>query len=288
VLETSVQVIGEREPGRAHDRWVADRQALERVVKLAIDWCLQARPDRAVTLQSGATPAVFIRRADSAVERTRAVLYTDYLTTVRSIGEDRHRAVAIAPGYGRVTVVEGGRWLDRVGWRPTTVEAMTDFLKAVSAEVVYGRIRRTDQLSEAEFPEAFKSLPLVRTNLDAIAHQDHLAIDIHAIQLLGPGYRGRIPSVPGWRVTELTHSSTLLEHPNPRAWLRQITLEEAMDRKSVPDVELVNEARTKSYSPKAHITDRQPSPPERPDEWPKGIDHRTLCRVPQATSAQAR
>ena len=85
VVEARVRVLGRRVADR-RDRWAADRAALHRVLAAATRWCLQARPDRGVTLQDGAMPALLVRRCDSAFERLRGVMEESRWATLRSVG----------------------------------------------------------------------------------------------------------------------------------------------------------------------------------------------------------
>jgi hypothetical protein len=228
VIEASLRIAGQRIPGRGRPRWVPDRDALERVIQAGTNWCLEARPDRAVTLGSGANPQLLVRRCESPSERVRAVLHRDFITTFSSIGDDRYRSLVFAPRYGRVTVLEGGPCLHRAGWRPT-IDALTDFLSSVCADVVYARVRREADHNRAVFPEgSHRRDRLHWYERDAIAYEDHLAPDAFAIQVLGPGYKAKVPTGDDWRRTELSNDRILLQHLDQDAWFREITLEDAL------------------------------------------------------------
>jgi hypothetical protein len=242
VIDASLRIVGQRVAGPGRTNWSADRDALERVVEAATDWCLGARPDRAVTINSGVLPTMLVRRGDSPYARVRAVLYRDFLTTFSSIGDDRFRIVAVHPDDGRVSLLEGGPGLHRSGWRPT-VAAVTEFLASVSAELVYARVRREYDIHRAESPETVGADRLRAYHWDAIPYEDHLAPDAYAVQLLGPGYQGRLPKGDEWNTTELPAGRVLLEHADPARWFDEITLQDAIRGEPVPSRALLARAR---------------------------------------------
>jgi hypothetical protein len=225
------------------DRWAANRAALDRVLKAATRWCLEARPDRGVTLQHGAMPALLVRRCDSPRGRLRDVMGDAGWTTLRSVGNDCFRSATVAPKEGRVTIVEGGPVVHRAGWRPS-VAAATEFLRVVSPDAVYGFARRVSRLTDAEFPNPRSTDRLQTSQLDAVAHEERFAPDAFAIQLLGPGYAGRIPAGEDWRETKLGGGRVLLEHIDPAPWFDEVTLEEALGGESVLRRAVVERARS--------------------------------------------
>jgi hypothetical protein len=241
VIEARVRVLGRRVVN-GRERWAANRASLDRVLASAARWCLEARPDRGVTLQHGAMPALLVRRCESPFERLREAMGDELWTTLRSIGNERFRSATVAPNEGRVTVLEGGPVIYRNGWRPS-VAAATTFLREVSADTVYGFARRVSTAADAEFPNPGSSDRMQQSQLDAIAHEEHLAPDAFAIQLLGPGYAGRIPAGEGWRTSELAAGRVLVESTDPAPWFEEITLEEAMGGESVPRSAVVERAR---------------------------------------------
>ena len=242
VVEARVRVLGRRVVN-GRDRWAANRAALDRVLRTASRWCLEARPDRGVTLRRGAMPELLVRRCDSPYGRLRDVMGDAGWTTLRSVGNERFRSATVAPDEGRVTIVEGGPVVHRAGWRPS-VAAATEFLRAVSADVVYGFTRRVSRLTDAEFPNPQSTDRLQTSQLDAVAHEERFAPDAFAIQLLGPGYAARIPIGEDWREIQLGAGRVLLEHTDPAPWFDEITLEEALAGESVPRRGVVERARS--------------------------------------------
>ena len=242
VIEARVRVLGRRVVN-ARDRWAADRDALDRVVEAAARWCLDARPERGITLQHGAMPTLLVRRCDSPYERLRDAMGDAAWTTLRSVGNDRFRSATVAPDEGRVTVVEGGPIVHRAGWGPS-LAAATQFLRVVSTDAVYGLVRRVSRLTDAEFPSPRSTDRLRTSQLDAVAHEERFAPDAFAVQLLGPGYAGRIPAGEDWRETDVGAGRVLLEHVDPAAWFDEVTLEEALRGESVPRRGVVEHARS--------------------------------------------
>jgi hypothetical protein len=242
VIEARVRVLGRRVVN-GRDRWTASRAALDRVLEAATRWCLEARPDRGVTLQHGARPTLLVRRCDSPYARLRDVMGDAGWTTLRSVGNDRFRSATVAPAEGRVTIVEGGPIVHRAGWRPS-VTAATEFLRVVSADAIYAFARRVSRLTDAEVPSPQSTDRLQTSRLDAIAYEERFAPDAFAIQLLGPGYAGRIPAGEDWRETELGAGRVLLEHIDPAPWFDEVTLEEALGGESVPRRGVVQRARS--------------------------------------------
>ena len=239
VIEGHIRVLGRRVIDGV-DRWAADRAALDRVLEAATSWCLEARPDRGITLRHGSQPALPLRRCESPYGRLREVMGDSGWTTLRSIGDDRFRSVTAAPNEGRVTIVEAGPIVHRAGWRPS-VRAATQLLRLVSEDAVYGFVRRVSSLASTEFAwlstDRLQSLSLVA------AHEERFAPDAFAIQLLGPGYEARIPTRARWRKTELVAGRVLLEHIEPAPWFDELTLEEAVAGESVPRRAVIAAAR---------------------------------------------
>ncbi|MFL5930223.1 MAG: hypothetical protein ACJ75P_03110 [Gaiellaceae bacterium] len=242
VIEARIRVLGRRVMN-GRERWAANRAALDRVLEAATRWCLEARPDRGVTLQHTAMPALLVRRCDSPYGRLRDVMGDAGWTTLRSIGNDRFRSTTVAPDEGCVTIVEGGPVLHRAGWHPS-VAAATELLRVVSADAVYGFARRVSRLADAEVPVRQATDRLQTSPLEAIAHEERFVPDAFPIQLLGPGYAGRIPAGEDWRETELGAGRVLLEHVDPAPWFDEITLEEALAGDSVPRSRVVQRARS--------------------------------------------
>jgi len=231
IVKAQLRVLGQRVPD-AHERWAADRAALGRVTHAAVSWCMQNRPDRGVTISRDALPTLLVRRCDPPLARFNEVLADDaFWVTLNSVGDERFRSVRVEPRSGGVVIAEGGPVLHRAGWN-RSVNAVTAFMRAASADTVYGFIRRTTAGTNPD-PELGDRLYRNRS-LDAAAHEDHYAPDAYAVQLLGPSYAGRIPTGADWTTTELDAGRVLVEHNAPDAWFEEPTLEQAVYGERMP------------------------------------------------------
>lgn len=243
-VTANVRVLGRRVVN-SRDRWAADRSALDRVVEAAVDWCLECRPERAVTLQHDVLPPLIVRRCDSPLERLRDVLHDYGRATLSSIGDECFRDVQVRPGYGLVTVTEGGPVLHRAGWRPS-VAAAAALVRHLSADAVYAHVRRVASILDAHTDLHPDRLPT--SWFDATAHEERLVPDAFGIQLLGQGHAGRIPAGEDWRRSDLGGGRVMLEHADPAAWFGELTLEQAMRGESIPSARLLERARA-SFGP---------------------------------------
>ena len=241
VMETRVRVLGRRVLDGPRDRWAADREALHRVLQAATSWCLEARPDCGVTLQHGAMAPLLVRRCDDPCERLRDVIGENMSTTLRSVGAERFRSVTVTPEDGGVRLVEGGPFLHRAGWQHP-VAAAIEFACLVAADAVYAYVQRNPDRGEAESGDA-ETDRLRGSTLDAIAHEERLAPDAFAIQLLGPGYGGRIPGGDAWHATPLPQERVLLEQVELGPWFDELSIDEAWDGESLPRRTALERAR---------------------------------------------
>jgi len=210
-----------------------------RRVPAAVSWCLEARPDRGVTLGGVGRPTLLLRRCDAPLERLREVIGDEDNVTLASIGDERFRWLTIEPGTGGVRVVEGGPVLHRAGWR-LSAAAVTELVRDLSPDVVYASVRRTG-------PSAPGDRLRMAWGEDA-SHEEHLAPDAFPIQMLGPGYAGWVPDTEDWRATDLGDGRVLLEHVDPAAWFAEVTLEAAFRGETIPSVTLLDRARA-SFGP---------------------------------------
>jgi len=242
VIEAGVRVLGRRVTN-GRDRWAADRTALLRVVAVAVEWCLQSRPDLGVTIRGSGGPTLLVRRCDCARDKLLDAAGGRGRTTLCSVGADRFRGAVVAPAEGRVTVFEGGPLLHAAGWRPS-VDACRGFLQSVSDDIVYGRVRQAHQLRDAEAGYRERKERLGSARMDATAHEDHGVPDAFAIQVLGPGYSGRLPSGTDWRFTDLGKERMLVVHCEPAPWFDELTLAEAFEGESIPRRIVLERARS--------------------------------------------
>jgi hypothetical protein len=248
LLEARLRVNGERFPQGYHYRWEADREALWRVAVAGVGWCLETPPDRGVNLQVRTLPPLPLRPADDAEALLREGLASaESLGNVvlRNLGAHRFRSVAVEPSTGRVTLVDGGSAIHGDGWEDSLRE-LTDVIRAISRELVYGFIKRGTLTHPAESSWSLtQDWPQPPSGLSKRGEpfEDRHVPDAFGIQLLGPGFAGRIPTGLDWRHTPLDGDRVLVEHCDLDAWLRGLRLEDALKGVTQPNADLLAAAR---------------------------------------------
>ena len=158
----------------------------------------------------------------SALERTAGLGAVTHLT---SVGPDRFRTLAVEPSTGRVTLVEGGEAMAGAGWR-VTLESVREALQAIVPLAVYAFVKRGSHLLAAEYAyslvQDWPQVPRFEPDtLGAQAFEDEFAPDAFGLQLLGPGYSGRVPEGTRWKAEQLAPDSVILEHIDPAAWFAE-------------------------------------------------------------------
>jgi hypothetical protein len=202
-LECRIRVRGERYHIRYRNyRWDADEIALEGAVAVALRWCLGNGPNLPLQLKVGLIDPARLGPNDdvaalmrSALERTGAPGAVTHLT---SVGPDRFRRLVVEPSAGRVTLVEGGEGLADAGWG-ASLRGLREVLRTIAAFAVYGFVKRGSNLSVATHAYSLVNdwVPVPHfdsTTLGAQSFEDEFAPDAFGLQLLGPGFRGRVPS----------------------------------------------------------------------------------------------
>lgn len=248
LLELRMRVTGERVPlGNYKQRWAADPEALWRVVSAGVRASLDNQADRGVSLTVRTLPPLPVRASDDVEALLReGITQAEGLGTIilRSIGGTRFRSLAVEPSWGRVTLVDGGSALHGDGWVAAARE-LTDLIRATSGDLVYALVKRGSFPHGAEggrLPDRDGPPP---TGLSQLAQpfEDEYVPDAFGIQLLGPGFAGRIPSGSDWIQTPLDRERVLLEHRDLEGWLRGPRLEEALKGIAPPDSDLLATAR---------------------------------------------
>jgi hypothetical protein len=232
-ITAHVQPNGHIGGGPRRDWWISDPTDLSRVIELAEQWCLQARPDLAITVQHGAAPAIPIPRSDSPLQRVNEGPRTHW-TTLCSSAMDRWRKIVIDHhAGGTVDLIEGGTYLDRNGIEPA-VNSLKAVLNDAASHVVYGHITPIS---------AFLPSKRYKEPSTATAQADHILPDAHPIMLLGPQYPQPLPALPNWTTTPYPAQRTLLEHAHLEAWFRKRTLVDAVRGRIAPITELREQSR---------------------------------------------
>jgi hypothetical protein len=229
-LECRIRVHGERYHIRYRNYgWLADESALERAVGVALGWCVGNGANLPLQLVVGLIDPTILGPNDdvtalmrSALERTAGRGAVTHLT---SVGPDRFRTLAVEPSTGRITLVEGGEAMAGAGWR-ATLKSVREALRTIAPFAVYGFVKRGSHLWAAEYAQSLVTdwVPVPHfepTRLGAQTFEDEFAPDAFGLQLLGPGYRGRVPSGADWKAEALAPDTVLLEHVDAEAWFAE-------------------------------------------------------------------
>ena len=229
-LECRIRVRGERYHIRYRNYgWDADESALEGAVAAALRWCVGNGANLPLQLVVGLIGPTTLGPNDdvaalmrSALERTAGL---GALTRLTSVGPDRFRTLAVEPSNGRVTLVEGGEAMAGAGWRGT-LKSVREVLRMIAPFAVYAFAKRGSHVLAAELAQSLVTdwVPVPHfdpTTLGAQSFEDEFAPDAFGLQLLGPGYSGRVPDGTRWKAEQLAPDSVILEHIDPAAWFAE-------------------------------------------------------------------
>lgn len=224
-VECRIRVRGDRE--RREPRmyvWHADDEARRAVLVAADAWCRQLGPAALYALRVSTLGPVAINAAEPVVARMSDALRESSHAELSGTSGDDYRAVAARPAAGGVSLLAGIAGCDEEA-RETLVTGLVDVLRDQADAIAYGFVRRgwdlrlglvSDGLGY-DWPRRPDDEP---RGLGFAPHsfEDVFAPDAFAVQLLGPGYEGRIPDHPTWRVERVGAASTLVQHAEPEAW----------------------------------------------------------------------
>ena len=225
MLECRVRVRGERlRPEERAYRWQADPTAHEAILAAGERWCRQCGASPNQSLAVSTVPPVPLAHGEDVLERMRDEVVHGMHVAVSSVAGDEFRSVAARAHAGGVSLVMGGAWVEGGEW-PAAVEELVGLLREHAELLVYGYIRRgwavQDALLDPSLPFDWPRRPDFEPRGIGFARQafeDVYAPDAFGVQLLGPGYAGRVPEVPAWRAEPVGDESTLLVHSDPPAW----------------------------------------------------------------------
>jgi hypothetical protein len=225
LVECRMRPRGERQHIRswAH-RWIAHPDPFERLVMAGAGWCSALPAISSTNLSIDTLPRVAVNPFDDLPELLRGVIeQTGVVADLTCSGGDRYRTMAICPRDGRITLIDAGEAIGGVhGWLAPAGE-LTEFLSENIRELVYAYIKHGSSWALAVHAESLQfdwpPSPYTRwIGTRQEPFEDVYAPDAFAVQLLGPGYAGRIPTTTCWRQTQLENDSVLLEHTDPTAW----------------------------------------------------------------------
>ena len=223
LLACRVSVRGERlHQGARTYRWLPDPAAHRQFLALAEQWCRS--PKGSLCSVRSATPAVRVGPEEVVSDRLSEAFAAHEHSSLMAVSDAGLRLCTARPASGRVALVVAASSGERDWWRPALAE-LTALLRASADLLVYAHIRRGWSLIDAlegdelggDWPARDPQEPRMRV-FSSTAFDDLLAPDVFGVQLLGPGYAGRIAHDRDWRFSPVGVDRTLLEHEHPDKW----------------------------------------------------------------------
>lgn len=225
LIECRMRVLGKRyhTTGRYYKRHV-DESALWQLVQEGVGWCQELGAPLGRSLGISLLPRVAVGPGDDLDGLLRSASESVGIHTfdLMAAGIERFRMVAIRPSTGCVSLIHGENDLSDNGWR-SVVHELKESLLASSRLLVYALVKHGSSVSAARIGNSlFRDWPQ-RPGFNAnagfeAAFEDEYAPDAFAIQLLGPGYKGRIPTGASWRQTSRSTDRVVLQHADLARW----------------------------------------------------------------------
>lgn len=204
--------------------WDPDPRAVDIAADEAVVWCREYETGLQLSIVVGLLPPATLTARDDVrahlidgINATRSIGVV-YLT---SVARDHFRTFAIEPSSGRVVLLEGGA---------VTAQDWTSSLGRVNQAMIrsarwaaYGYVKRGSRRLSAIFGSSLADdwVPIPHMNpLMRLyeAFEDEFCPDAFGAQLLGPGYRDRVPVVRDWKMQSLRSGHSFLEHLNTAGW----------------------------------------------------------------------
>jgi hypothetical protein len=225
LLECRVRIRGRREHGgESVYFWRCDRDAQWAFLAAADRWRRSAAEGAVGSVQKGAMPPVPVPADEEAVDRLSTAADGDSTIVVSASTPGGFRSVTVHPYSGGVSLVIGGAEVRADRW-PHALAELTAILREHADLLAYGYVRRGWQVGAAVWSSVFGADWPQRPNdrpagggFASEAFEDVYAPDVFGVQVLGPGYAGRVPEHPKWRTEPVGTASVLLEHTDPAAW----------------------------------------------------------------------
>jgi hypothetical protein len=229
LLECRLRLRGERyrlRNGRA--RWRPEPEALAAAAHLGIRWCVENDARLPLALKVQLMKPVVLRAADDLKRYVEHGLHQSAdlgVVTLISAAPDRFRLMAIEPLAGRLTLSEGGAIVE-MGWQDS-LQALRAAMQAAAPWAVYGFVKRGSNRVAAELGNSLYQHWVTVLHLNPLTQladpfEDEFAPDAFGLQLLGPGYDGRIPKGHDWRQDPVGDHAIILEHSEPHAWFSHL------------------------------------------------------------------
>jgi hypothetical protein len=220
VLSCHLRVRGRRisfePPDLPWFSWEPDREAHAELVTAVASWCKSLGERASYEITKTTLGPIPIDYSDDAAEALREAARDERDGRLRGATKATWREVGVGAYIGGIGLAAGGVELDAGGWRPA-LDDLTQLLRENGHLLAYARVkpdRRPGVLDftlEHDWPTRPNYAPRAGGNTRE-------AFEDVPVQLLGPGYAGRIPETPSYRREHLSGSSTLLEHVDLAAW----------------------------------------------------------------------
>jgi len=224
LIECRIRVAGERRPAALAFGWHSDTAMLHATLRVALAWWQNEAQDACQSITLGLLPAVPAGPASGIEARLReAVASVGTQVELNTATAGGARTIVVSPMSSTVTLIRAGADMAGAGW-PGAVEELRGVLHDVSAYAAYAYLKHGSNRTKAVLSESLEydwpPPPGIRHQWMAEAFEDSYAPDAFAVQLLGPGYAGRVPTGERWRGTEIG-ASVLVEHVDPASWFGQ-------------------------------------------------------------------
>jgi hypothetical protein len=225
LLECRLRVRGKRVRREARSyRWHPDPEAHQAILAAAEQWCRRHGRGASESLSAGIVGPVPVEPSEDVLERIWEEVVNGMHVSLSAVAADEFRSVAARAWVGGVSLVVGGAWVEAGEWQRPLAE-LTGLLRERADLLAYAYVRRGWAVAEAELGN---SLPFdwpYRADHQpggaGFTHQafdDVYAPDAFGVQLLGPGYAGRLPDSAAWLAEPAGSGAVLLEHVDPPAW----------------------------------------------------------------------
>jgi len=230
LFECRIRVRGERYryPGGRWG-WGADPESFSLGVETGVRWCTANAPRLPRRLKVRTLAPVTLAAEDDALRYIREGL--DLAASVgvvqlASVAPDRFRIAAFEPLKARIALIEGGDTIERDGWEPTVL-SLRQALLTGTRWAAYGFVKRGSLRESAVLGNSLYEDWVALTHYSVLAdlgmaHEDFAVPDAFGVQLLGPGFEGRVPRSRMWRETRTASDAVLLEHTDQQGWFGEL------------------------------------------------------------------
>lgn len=222
LIECRIRVAGWRDPEN-RIRWRAEPDAWRGLISAGVHWCA-AGGAVDVTFGTDTTPRVALSANDDLASLILDAAGRDEIGVFFGTagGRDHWRMIVAMPFGGRVSLVEAGPDLRPRNWVSAVAE-LSQFLSVNRGLLVYAFIKQGSDVQAAWSGYSLAEDWPARPGFNALARlessfEEAYAPDAFAVQMLGPGFTGRVPQGPSWRETKLEDGFSLVESIRPELW----------------------------------------------------------------------